>query len=198
MEWLGAVNTASCVVIALALVVGVVRADRIISRYWIEGLKRRETREEEIQRLNTRHKTIINEVSLLAREMEQLWMCIPAMAVNSKPEGVIELKAVLKEGLDRVEEYFQNTQYDFKRRLFSSLDLAADSAGVNKNGWIHEMSMYAALEFLRATSHVEDEFTEEMVFQSRRFLQFRASMHRAYETSFRELARIRRLQCANL
>lgn len=198
MEWVEIVDAGAGVVTALAISWGVFQGNRVIQKYWVTNSKRREKREQEANRLNTRHKLILNELNMLLREMEQLWLPFPAMVIDSKPEDSDALKISLRERLVNVEKYFQRTNYDFKRRLFRSIDLAFESYEDDQPGWAHELSMYAALEFLRATSHIEDEFTEEMVIQSNRFLQFQENMHRSYETNFRELSRIRRLQCANL
>jgi len=188
MDWLEIVNTAAAVTSALAITYGIHKGVQLTEKRWGQSYDKRQRAE------NTRalkDDLTNNEINTISKDMELLWMPLLAMAISSDPENMSEVKTLVKTRINPVRSFFETSNYEFSRRLMTSIDVAFESANKHKNGWSNELIMYTSLECLRAMSHIEDEFTEAATSKCTKFVQVQSDIQRAYETNFHELARLR-------
>lgn len=188
MDWLEIVNTAAAVTSTLAITYGIYKGVQMAEKLWGNAYDKRK-RSDNTHALKS--DLTNNQISMISKDMELLWMPLLAMAISSDPENMSEVKMLVKTRINPVRVFFEDSNYEFSRRLMTSIDVAFESANKHKNGWSNELIMYTSLECLRAMAHIEDEFTETAASKCAKFVQVRSDIQRAYETNFHELAKLR-------
>ena len=178
-------------VAALAMAWGINKALTIADKWRSE-----ETKRDALERTSEqRRRKLVREISVIAHEIEELYLPVPIIAMTTGPEELSDFKAAIRPQIESIKFFDQVEHYDLKKSLFKAIDMAFGSAHAHHSGWMQEVLMYTSLEMLRALNQVHSYYEAHDVIPSEcsKFVQVQADLRRAYEDSFESLARLRRL-----